>query len=117
MLNLGSLYGRGEGVKMDMKKATQLTKMASDRGDAGAQCNYGNAMRMTGKNEEALRYFRLSADQGFTGAEYCLGVVYMKGDCGVEVDNDEAARWFARAASKGYSHAIEQLSELQDGRT
>ena len=114
MVNLGSMYGAGEGVKMDMRKATQLTKMASDRGDAAAQCNYGNAMRMTGKNEEALRYYRLSADQGFTEAEFSLGLVYMRADCGVEFDNDEAARWFARAASKGHTDAAECLSELQN---
>ena len=113
MVNLGSMYGTGEGVKMDMKKAMQLTKMASDRGNAGAQCNFANAMRMTGKNEEALRCFRLSADQGFTEAEFSLGLVYMRADCGVEVDNDEAARWFARAASKGHSRATVLLSELQ----
>ena len=114
MVNLGSLYGTGKGVKMDMKKALQLTKMASDRGDADAQCNFANAMRMTGKNEEALRYFRLSADQGFTEAEFSLGLVHMLADCGVEVDNDEAARWFARAASKGHRGATECLSELQN---
>lgn len=114
MVNLGSMYGMGEGVKMDMKNALQLTKMASDRGDAGAQCNFGNAMRMTGKNEEALRYFRLSADQGFAEAEFSLGLVYSRADCGVEVDNDEAARWFARAASKGHTHAAECLGEIQN---
>ena len=114
MVNLGSMYGTGEGVKMDMKKAMQLTKMASDRGNAGAQCNFANAMRMTGENEEALRCFRLSADQGFTEAEFSLGLVYMRADCGVEVDNDEAARWFARAASKGHTDAAERLGELQD---
>ena len=114
MVNLGSLYGTGRGVKMDMRKALALTKMASDRGDADAQCNFANAMRMTGKNEEALRYFRLSADQGFSEAEYSLGLVYARADCGVEVDNDEAARWFARAASKGHRGATECLSELQN---
>ena len=98
MVNLGSLYGMGEGVKMDIKKATQLTKMASDRGNADAQCNLANVMRMNGKHEEALRYYRLSADQGFSEAEYSLGLVYSRDDCGVEVDNDEAARWFARNA-------------------
>ena len=114
MVNLGSLYGMGEGVKMDMRKALQLSKMASDRGDASAQCNFANAMRMTGENEEALRYFRLSADQGFSEAEFSLGLVHMRADCGVEVDNDEAARWFARAASKGHTDAAELLSELQN---
>lgn len=114
MVNLGSLYGMGEGVKMDMRKALQLSKMASDSGDACAQCNFANAMRMTGKNEEALRYYRLSADQGFTEAEFSLGLVYRLADCGVEVDNDEATRWFARAASKGHRNAAQCLGELQD---
>ena len=114
MMNLGSLYGTGDGVKMDMRKALQLTKMASDRGHAGAQCNFANAMRVDGKHEEALRYYRLSADQGLSEAEYSLGLVYSRDDCGVEADNDEAARWFARAASKGYRDAIECLGELQN---
>ena len=114
MVNLGSMYGTGEGVKMDWKKAMQLTKMASDRGNAGAQCNFANAMRMTGKNEEALRYFRLSADQGFTEAENSLGLIYMRGELGVEVDYDEAFRWLELAASKGHTDAAERLSELQN---
>ncbi|KAH8074114.1 hypothetical protein SO694_00006160 [Aureococcus anophagefferens] len=37
-----------------------------------------------------------------------------RADCGVEVDNDEAARWFARAASKGHRDAAQCLSELQN---
>ena len=113
MVNLGSLYGAGEGVKVDRKKARQLCQMAADRGDAVGQFQLAIDFNIDGSNGEALRNYRLSADQGFAAAEHSLGLIYMRGQLGVEVDYDEAFRWLELAASKGYEDAIESLKHIR----
>jgi hypothetical protein len=53
---------------------------------------------------EAVRLFRLAADQGYASAQYSLGVCYTIGT-GVDQDHAEAVRWFRLAADKGYAGA------------
>jgi len=79
MVNLGFLYSTGSGVKLDKKKAEQLYRMAADRGNATAQTNLGTFLHSDEKFEEAVRYFVLAANQGFTNGEYNLGCCYKDG--------------------------------------
>ena len=44
-----------------------------------------------------------------------LGVYYMNGEGGVEVDLEEARRWTARAAAKGHEHAVKKLAMMDAG--
>ena len=60
---------------------------------------------------EAVRLFKLAADQGFAEAENNLGCMYARG-CGVEQDTAEAIRWLERAAAKGHEKANKYLSRL-----
>ena len=53
---------------------------------------------------EAVRWFRLAADQGFAGAQYFLGVMYTNGR-GVPQEETEAVRWFRLAADQGFAGA------------
>jgi hypothetical protein len=53
---------------------------------------------------EAVRWFRLAADQGDVYAQYNLGVKYVKGE-GVPQDSAEAVRWFRLAADQGAARA------------
>ncbi|EGB03050.1 hypothetical protein AURANDRAFT_34545, partial [Aureococcus anophagefferens] len=109
MMNLGTLYEHGSGVKLDKKKAEQLYRAAADRGDAVAQNNSGAFLHSADKFEEAFRYFVLAADQGYAHAECNLGVCYMDGQ-GTEVDLGKARYWFERAAAKGYEQATKALA-------
>ena len=59
----------------------------------------------------ALRFARLSAEQGEPVGAFHAGAIYATGQ-GVPADYREAARWFARGAVKGEEHCIEQLREL-----
>ena len=70
--------------------------------------------------EEALKYFRLAADQGHPTAVFCIGECYYKGN-GVEKDLAEAAKWYRKALDAGYEpdeedqeHLIEVLGEGYD---
>jgi TPR repeat protein len=53
---------------------------------------------------EAVKWFRLAADQGEVYAEYSLGECYKNG-YGVEQDMAEAVKWFRLAADQGLSYA------------
>jgi len=57
------------------------------------------------KNDaEAVRWYRLAAEQGHAGAQFNLGVIYDQGR-GVPKNDAEAVRWFRRAAEQGNANA------------
>jgi len=60
---------------------------------------------------EAVRWYRLAADQGDSSAQNNLGYMYYRGE-GVGQDHAEAARWYRLAADQGNSSAQENLSRL-----
>ena len=77
-------------------------------GDALAQVNLGNMYR-TGEGvpqdyAEAMRWYRLAADQGHAAAQTNLGVMYGTGE-GVPQDYAEAMRWYRLAADQGHAAA------------
>jgi len=51
--------------------------------------------------DEAIKWYRLSGEQGFVKANYNLGVVYFK----VRKDNENAMHFFRLAAVSGFSKA------------
>jgi TPR repeat protein len=51
-------------------------------------------------NKEAVKWYRLSAEQGISGAQSNLGLMYEKG-CGVEQNYIEAHKWFNIAGMNG----------------
>ena len=110
MCSLSVMYMHGEGVKHNKNKAIQLMRMAADRGVAEAQKMIAGAFDEAGDDQEALRYMTLAGEQGLTEAERTLGNLYAEGAPGVEVDFQEAKRWFARAAAKGDEEAKRNLA-------
>ena len=60
---------------------------------------------------EAVRWYRLAAEQGNAPAQFNLGVAYVNGD-GVTRDNEEALRWYRLAAEQGHAPAQERLDRL-----
>ena len=126
MFCLGEFYYSGSGVKQSNAKAKQLFKMAADIGHAHAQCKFGVALQLDGRNSqieegahashlinESNRYMTLSAEQGFTFAEYTLGTFYLSGQSGLGVDMEKALRFLHRAATKGDEGAIEVLAVVE----
>ena len=111
MLSLGSFYMDGRAVKYDIKKGMKLLRMAADKGHALAQSNVATGLIRQEKWEESIHYLKLAASQGFLDAQCNLGVSYARGD-GIEVDLEEARRWWNRAAEKGHPTAIECLRQL-----
>ena len=111
MYNLGKSFQYGRGVKLNLKKAMNFYRMASDRGDPVSQKRLGTMLCGLKNFEEGFRYYKLSAEQGWTPGERELGRCYQIGD-GVEADVQEAKHWYMRAAAKGDEFAKTKLAEL-----
>ena len=89
----------------------QLAKEAVG-GDAEAQNTLG-AMYATGKgvpqdDQEAAKWFRMSAEQGLADAQYNLRHRYANGD-GVPQDYKEAYAWWSVAKANGHELAVNNL--------
>jgi hypothetical protein len=57
---------------------------------------------------EALKWYRLAADQGSVAAQNNLGEMYLNGH-GVRQDYAEALKWFRKAADQGLAVAQNNL--------
>ena len=62
---------------------------------------------------EAVKWYRLAAEQGDAVAQYNLGVMYDNGQ-GVPQDYAEAVKWYRLAAEQGYAHAQRNLGVMYD---
>lgn len=63
-------------------------------------------------DKEAVKWYRLAADQGHPRAQSMLGVFYEKGSGGLEKSDKEAVKWFRLAADQGFSLAQNNLGEF-----
>jgi len=109
-----------DGVEKDPVEAAAITKIAADRGDAKAQCNYGSFLvNGTGVEKDeaaALEYWRKSAAQGFATALNKVGLCLLMGLCGAEKDPSGAVPYFVKAAEAGESDSMFHLSMIyRDG--
>ena len=64
----------------------------------------GVALHKSGDYAEAVKMFRLAADQGIAPAQVGLGAMYAKGE-GVPQDFSEAVKWLRLAADQGDASA------------
>ena len=82
----------------------QYARLAAEQGHALGQQNLANSYGNKGNLEEALKWRRLSANQGWAEAQLNLGAAYASGQ-GVKKDAAEAVKWFRLAAEQGYALA------------
>ncbi|HEY1447435.1 MAG TPA: tetratricopeptide repeat protein, partial [Caulobacteraceae bacterium] len=71
----------------------------------------GNKAYQGKKYAEAMKWFRMSADQGNAVAMNDIGELYFNGH-GVNVDYREAIAWYRRAAARGNATAQESIGAL-----
>jgi TPR repeat protein len=60
---------------------------------------------------EAVKWYRKAAEQGNSGAQFALGLIYEYGR-GVQVNYAEAAKWYRRAAEQGQNSSQEKLGDM-----
>ena len=75
----------------------------------GLACGLGYGV--TQSDSDAVKWFRLAADQGYAKAQYNLGVMYDNGQ-GVTQSDPEAVKWFRKAAEQGHSGAQHMLEAM-----
>lgn len=78
--------------------------MAADAGSAEGQARLAWILDQSEQNEEAVKWYRASADQGHSGGQYGLGEMYAKGE-GVEKDESLAVEYFVLAADNGHAQS------------
>src|SRR5947209_13490604 len=85
---------------------------AAQAGNARAQKKLGDLCRIGDKLTkqdyvEAVRWYRLSAEQGNAEAQNDLGVMYLDG---MREDAAKAAKWYRKAAEQGLAIAAFNLA-------
>ena len=116
---LGAYYARGFGVPQDYSEALQWYRQAAAQGDALAQYSLGYAYAHgagTATNfDTAVAWWQKSAEQDQVYAQYALGQYYLRGEYPGDtnhVNHAEAARWYRRAAGRGYPPAMSTLGYM-----
>ena len=102
-VNLGFMYGEGQGVAQDYAEAVKWFRKAAGQGNTGGQNNLG-IMYDKGRGvpqdyAKAAKWYRKAAGQGVAEAQYNLGLMYHKGQ-GVPQDFGEAMKWWRKAAKQ-----------------
>ena len=128
-VRLSLMYRNGDGVAKDEEEAAKWTEevanrelfaeakrtqTALDHADALTQRNLGEAYyngRGPKSDIEAAKWFQKAADQGFAGAQWFLGLMYVKG-AGVPNSDVEAIKWFRKAADQGFADAQFNLGRM-----
>ncbi len=92
-------------------------KQLAKQGDANAQYNVALCLASgrEGVNidtNEAINYFKASANGGVADAAYALGIAYGTGN-GVEQDFKAAHHWFLKAVGLGKSEAYQDAQKAE----
>ena len=69
---------------------------------------YDNGEGVPQDYKEAVKWYRLAAEQGHAKAQYNLGLMYDNGE-GVPQDYKEAVKWYRLAAEQGVASAQTNL--------
>ena len=90
--------------------ATEHFKLAAEAGHGGGQAYYALSLERGQSLDEAIKYYRLSAEQGNKDGQFGLGSIYFAGE-GVTQDLEEARKWFILAGEQGHKNAINTMAE------
>jgi len=73
--------------------------------------SHAHTAKISGNYEEAVKIFKVAAEQGDSFSQHCLGVMLYKG-IGAPQNYDEAFKWLNMAAKQGLSQAKLDLEIL-----
>ena len=102
--NLGLLYERGSmTLEKDGEKAKKLFEEAADQGHPLAKKKLKELGQAPAEEQTpAFARLRARAKEGDPDAQYNLGRIYEEGLRGVEKNDEEAKKWFTKAADQGH---------------
>ena len=85
-------------------------KRASEAGHAAAQALYGQILDRSELDEEAIEWYRKSAEQNDPDGQFGLGSMLASGEGGKR-DVVAARKWIERSAEQGHVQAINLLAQ------
>lgn len=94
----------------DVVGAIAQLRKAADQGHVRAQTLLAYILDISEENEEAVKYYRMAANQGDAEGEFGLGSMLAAGE-GVPKNYGEAFKWIKRAAERSYLPAVNALAE------
>ena len=102
----------------DHKAAYEAWLPLANRGDVAAMRNIGHLYRWGQGVEkdinQAIHWYRMAAEKGFSRAQANLAAIYLQGDEGVPVNYEEAHKWFAAAAVQNLAVAQYNLGLMYE---
>jgi uncharacterized protein len=110
--DIGFVYSNGVGVEMNITEAMKYFRKGAEAGNADCQTSMGMfyqaGERIPGGVKadpaEAVKWYRLAAEQDHGEAIFHLAQLYMQGE-GVQQDAIEGVKWFRRGAELGNPEA------------
>ncbi len=117
---LGCMYGRGDGLPNDAKKAFEWFLKAAEQGHAKAQHEVGRAYEVghgvKWNYAEAVKWHRKAAEQGQVDAQIDLGHHLAEGhegpDSTVPQNATEATMWFQKAEAQADAKTLCWLGKM-----
>lgn len=93
----------------DVRTAISILRKSADAGHAPSQALLGEILDVAEQNEEAVRYLRLAAAQGFAEGVYRLAAMQASGE-GTPRDMNAARQGMLKAAEAGHPLAIQTVA-------
>jgi len=91
-------------------------KKKAEAGDAEAQSKLGvmcaSGLGMKLDKQEAVRWYRKSAEQGYPVGQWNLAFMYVRGEGGVAENFAEARELFRKSATSGFTNAQYDLGMM-----
>jgi TPR repeat protein len=95
--------------KGDYKMAFKEFSTLAESGDTEAQYKlanmYSNGEGILRDRQKATKWYLKAAKQGYSEAQYGLGVMHIKGSHDFLKDYKEAAKWYQKSAKQGHPEA------------
>lgn len=88
---------------------TDLLEKAK-QGDASAQYQLASIYQRTNKIDEAIKWYKMSADNGISGSQFYLGKIYLNGEGGIDKNIAEGIKYLKLAAEQGAISAQYELA-------
>lgn len=102
--------GRKSYAQGDFAGAMVPLRKAADANYAPAQSLLAYILDGAGEDTEAVKYYKMAAEQGDTEGEYGLARQLASGE-GIAPDPKQAYEWMSRAAAKGHKSAISAMAD------
>ena len=119
MVNLGSMYEKGEGVGQDDTQAVHFFRAAAELNNIAAMFALGMHLKrgtgVEGGRDDKKAWVQLSraAEGGHAGAQYNLALMHQRGT-GCALDLERAMVLYEQAAAQGHAKAMVNLGSMLD---